>query len=526
LLAATRQLVVPDADGGPAGDDGADLVETVDPGEVGAPELEHARSGPDATGHRPEEPGRGLGGPGDVDRLAVRVGAVDEAQFEAGLAVRAEELVGVGRGRVLVDAAADLVEDAGDPLLQGLEDRTLGQGQQGRAAATHRSGVGGVRSDHGYRRRCAVARQGQRAADVAGEHRAGDAHLATERPLGRFVDRLLRLVGRSPHGIGALDEHEHVADERVDRRLVHPSGLDRLLQGRAVHARRARHLDRQAAVGRADGLVGAVPVGDDEAVEAPLPAQDLVEEPVVGGAEVATELVVRRHDPPGAGLTDGRLEGAEVQLAQHPFVDDHVDGVALDLGVVGGEVLHGDGDAVGLDGSDGGRPEGGGELGILGEVLEGAPADRGAVEVDRRRQQHVGRLPARFLPEQVADPADQFGIPRRALHDAHRHDHRRRAIVGGELAPHPVGPVRHLDLGDAEPLDRMCPPARGAAEQAALLLQRELGEPGVGAVGHVESLAESSGQRSHGGIGAAPQRRGRLDALLVVTHQRGRPPGS
>ncbi len=190
---------------------------------------------------------------------------------------------------------------------------------------------------------------------VAQQDRSGDGGPAGEGPFGRVVHRLLGFVGGAFVGPGAVGEHEEVTHQAVDLGLVDLAAVDGGNELVAVDPHRARHLEVEPGVGGAGRIVDAVPVGDDEAVEAPLVAQDLGEQSAVVGAELAVEAVVGAHDPPGVGLLHGALERAQVELAQCALVDVHVDAHALDLGVVGGEVLDGDGDVVRLHATDVGR---------------------------------------------------------------------------------------------------------------------------------------------------------------------------
>ena len=122
--------------------------------------------------------------------------------------------------------------------------------------------------------------------------------------------------------------------------------------------------------------------------------------------------------------------GHEVDLAQRARVDHRVDGVALELGVVAGEVLdRGDDpcDCTPRTNAAGDRAR---EQRVLGVALEVAPRERRAVDVDRRRQQHAARLGVGLLAEHDADPLDQRRIPGRAERGAARHADRRSRSRG------------------------------------------------------------------------------------------------
>ena len=71
--------------------------------------------------------------------------------------------------------------------------------------------------------------------------------------------------------------------------------------------------------------MGGAPVRHHEPVESPLVAEDRGEESLVLRAELTCEAVVGGHHAPGVALLHGGLERPEVDLAQDPLVDDHVD---------------------------------------------------------------------------------------------------------------------------------------------------------------------------------------------------------
>ncbi len=231
------------------------------------------------------------------------------------------------------------------------EQRAVAErGEAGRTTA-HAPVDRRVRADHRDRRIVGrVDREDGRGAGLTGlvaqQHGAGDRRTSGERPLVRVVDRLLGSVGRALVGAHPVGEYEQVAHEPIDLCLVDVAPLDRGHQLVAVDAHRSGHLQVEAGVRRGGGLVDAVPVGHDETVEAPLVAQDLGEQPSVLCGVFAGDLVVRAHDAPGARFLDGALERSEVELAERALVDVDVDGHPFDLGVVGHEVLDGDGHVV------------------------------------------------------------------------------------------------------------------------------------------------------------------------------------
>ena len=86
-------------------------------------------------------------------------------------------------------------------------------------------------------------------------------------------------------------------------------------------------------------VVHGLGVADDEAVEAPGPAQHLGQQPVVSGGRYAVEVHVGGHDVPGAGF-DGRLERGQVDVPQLGVGQvDLVVVAPAQRGAVPGEVL-------------------------------------------------------------------------------------------------------------------------------------------------------------------------------------------
>ncbi len=315
---------------------------------------------------------------------------------------------------------------------------------------------------------------------VAQQHGASDGGTPGQRPLGRIVDRLLDGRGVPLVRVHPVHHQQQVEHEPVDLGLGDLAGVDRGDELVAVHAHGSGHLEVEPRVGRLGRVVHAEPVGHDEAVEAPLAAQDVGEESLVLGAVLTAEPVVGAHDPPCTAFGHGPLERPEVDLAEGTVVDLDVDRHAVHLGVVAGEVLHRDGHVLRLHPPDVGRGEHAGQFGILAVALERPPADRRAVDVDGRSEQDVGALALRLRAEQLADPLQQVRVPRRPQRDPRRHHHARRARSAVALAAHAVGSVGHLHLGDAGVGERLRAPGGLAGEQPALVLERESGERSIG----------------------------------------------
>ena len=98
-----------------------------------------------------------------------------------------------------------------------------------------------------------------------------------------------------------------------------------------------------------DGAFLAAPVGHDDALVAPLIAQDGGEQAVALLGELAVELVVGRHHGPGVGLLHGNLEALEVDFAQGTLAHHLIDHRAVGLLRIDGEVLDAGADVLALD---------------------------------------------------------------------------------------------------------------------------------------------------------------------------------
>ena len=206
-------------------------------------------------------------------------------------------------------------------------------------------------------------------------------------------------------------KRSHRRGDGVEELGVDLALLDRGRERRAVEARRSGHLEVEPRFRRGDGAAGGHPVGHDDAVEAPLAAQHVGQEPAVLGAPATVEPVVRGHRRQGAALTDAELERDEVQLAQRALVDVGAHRRALELALVADEVLHRRGDASALHAAHEGRRRPARQQRVLGVALEVAAGGRRAVQVDGGGEEDPGALRARLLAEGGADLLDERRDP-------------------------------------------------------------------------------------------------------------------
>ncbi len=142
-----------------------------------------------------------------------------------------------------------------------------------------------------------------------------------------------------------------------------------------------------------DQLAGGVPVGDDHAVESPLVAQHLLQQPAVGGRGDAVVVVERGHDGHGAAVADRLLEGRQIDVAEQALGDVGRVVVAASLGgSVADEVFGAGGhagrvaDSVALIAPRHGGTHDGRQVGILARTLGDTAPARVAGDVEHRRE--------------------------------------------------------------------------------------------------------------------------------------------
>ena len=177
-----------------------------------------------------------------------------------------------------------------------------------------------------------------------------------------------------------------------------------------VHAGRG-HLEGGARLHAGNVVVRAAPVRDHGAIEAPLAAQDVTQQVAVLVGIGAVDQVVGAHDRLGVGLAHHDLEGSEVVLAQSALVDHRVGCLAARLLAVGGKVLGAGRDALGLNAAHIGGGHLARKIGVLGEVLKVAPAERRALHAEAGPQKRAYALRCGLLAQRLADPLAQRLIP-------------------------------------------------------------------------------------------------------------------
>ena len=229
---------------------------------------------------------------------------------------------------------------------------------------------------------------------------------------------------------------------------------------------------------RGDAVVHGAPVRHDQPFVAPLLAQNFGEQRVVLGAVGAVELVVGAHDRPRLCPLDDALEGGQVDLTQRALVDDGIDAEALRLLVVGREVLERGADTLALDAFDQRGGQFAGVIGVFGEVLEVAPAERRALHVDAGAEQHVGAQRNRLGRQRLAHGLQQFRIPGGRQQRGGGEAGGRQALRGHGMdvrhAAHAVRPVGDKKFRHAQSFHGRRRPRAGARAERGFFFEGHL----------------------------------------------------
>ena len=238
-----------------------------------------------------------------------------------------------------------------------------------------------------------------------------------------------------------------------------------------------------AMLGGLEGVVHAAPVADHHAVKAPFPAEDLVQQDLVGAQVLVVIEVVGSHHGPGVALLDRRLEGRQIDLIQGTVVHDGVRDMAVHLAVVQGEMFHAHGNAVGLHALHVRNDHFPGKIRVLAHILEIASVQRETVDVHAGAQQD-GLVPvAGLLADALAIQAGEFAVPGGS--EAAQGRERRDGVIGPSglvpLVPEDFGPdsVRTVGtphFGDAQARDTRGTELGLGVDHRNFLVQRHAGE--------------------------------------------------
>ena len=282
--------------------------------------------------------------------------------------------------------------------------------------------------------------------------------------LGHFEGDLLALGLRSHDDVGLVVRHrvdrvayaKDLADFLVHEVFGQRAGGDGI-DHRLAQVGGACHLHVEAVQHGAHGAVGAAPVGDGHALEAPFAAENLIEQVLVLGAIVSVDLVVGGHHAHGAAFDDGALKRLEVDLAEGALIDLDVYAAAVGLLVVHGEVLDAHGCSLVLHALRVGECQGGGEDRVLAQVFVGAATHRQALDVDGRAENHILAAEAGFLAHagsvlvgQLLAPGGGEGAAGGEVGGGVEGPAGAHEAVGLALLADAERTVRVVDVGDAE----------------------------------------------------------------------------
>ena len=316
--------------------------------------------------------------------------------------------------------------------------------------------------------------QGQDAALILEQNDALPRRAAGQRMMGVGVKGA---GGRFDGGLGVQHQLQQLVQPGVHvrfRNFAAFHGLHQLPDGVVAGE---GHLQRGAVLHAEGVVVGAAPVGDDGALEAPVLPQDVLEQMGVLVGIGAVDEVVGGHDGLRLCLFDHDLKAGEVDLPQGALVHDGVAGHPAQLLTVHREVLGAGRDAVLLDAADIARRHFTGQIGVLREILEVAAAQRAALDVQAGAQQDRNFLCGGFLAHGLADGLAQGGVPA-VCHGGGRREAgcghtgvQAQMVRRARLFAHAVGAVRQGDGGDVFARQRAGVEHRPAGKQGAFLFQ-------------------------------------------------------
>ena len=124
----------------------------------------------------------------------------------------------------------------------------------------------------------------------------------------------------------------------------------------------------------------------------------------------AVDLVVAGHDGERLSFLDRDFKSFQVDFAQRTLADLRIVAVAEALLVVAGKVLDAGRPAGGLHAAHHGRRHFARQIRIFGEILEVAAAERVAVNIHARPQQHMRIKVLHLLRNQRIELLHAFGI--------------------------------------------------------------------------------------------------------------------
>ena len=217
-----------------------------------------------------------IGRRGAVYNVALTAGASEHLDVEAATVGGGEEVRGK-RCDGAIDIAAGFVDDGhliAEAFLQGLERSDAVVRLQRRRAAAHDSRALGVGSNDS---KCAHVGnlQWQHTVVLQEHHRLGGG-LSGELAVLGAIDSNGR-AGLVVEGTDAVEHRQQALCCAIEQGLIDEAFAHGIAKLAAVEPSGSGHLKIEACVGSASGSATSKPVGNDEPVEAPFAAQDVVQ---------------------------------------------------------------------------------------------------------------------------------------------------------------------------------------------------------------------------------------------------------
>ena len=250
--------------------------------------------------------------------------------------------------------------------------------------------------------------QGQDAVFVFQQNNALCSRFSDQLVVDRFIEFPGCFPDRFVRGKHQIQQFIHtgvngmLADLPIVQRLPQPAG--------SAQARRG-HFQRGAVPHALHMVVGAAPVGDHSTIKAPLFAQDVQQQVFVLVGVHAVHLIVRGHDGFWVSFLDHDFKGGQVQFPQGALIQNGVACHAAQFLTVGGKMLGTGRHTGGLDAAHITGGQFAGKIGILGEILKAAAAQRAALDVQTGAEQDVDPVSGRFFAQCSADFFAQGRIP-------------------------------------------------------------------------------------------------------------------
>ena len=282
---------------------------------------------------------------------------------------------------------------------------------------------------------------------------------------------LRRTVNR--HGRGALlgCQRQHAACRTVKQTLVNPAACKDAQNVVSAAAVAGRHLEVKPGFQRGNAVVDGIPVAHDHALKAPLPPEQVVEQPAALGGVPAVNAVVGFHDRLGLGSLNGNLKGTQICLVQRAGGNIGGNRKAAGLLVVDGKVLDAAAHAVLLHGADVRGGKAACKVRVFREVLEVSAAERRTLHVHAGAEDNGDTLCNGILRNRVCRVRGNRTVPGGGKRGGGRHAGRRirrpLAVLHHHLAQ-TVRSVGHHRTGNAEALDAVRVPGTLAVTQISL----------------------------------------------------------